>query len=218
MAEAMRAAGRAITPFADLSRGVVGVRGRSADRQPAGQPEGRDRIARGHRAACSTTRSRRWPDRTITGARSRSGRRAADVRAVRRGPRLPAGLRALLGRVRVLRCSRWPPPAGLPRSARPPEPVRRRPGARRRPRPSTRSSRTKMFRDPRAGDHAHGIFWGFVAAHDRDRQHRDGRPRPGRARRSRSTASCGPLVSAMQNIVAVHRPVWRSPGRSSAAS
>ena len=36
-----------------------------------------------------------------------------------------------------------------------------------------------------------GIFWGFVAAHHRDRQHRDRRPHPGGRLRSRSTASCG---------------------------
>ena len=35
IAEAMRADGRRSTPFAALSRGLVGVRGRHADRQPA---------------------------------------------------------------------------------------------------------------------------------------------------------------------------------------
>ena len=40
LAEAMRAAGRRSTPMADLSRAVVGVRGRTPDREPAGQPRG----------------------------------------------------------------------------------------------------------------------------------------------------------------------------------
>jgi molybdopterin adenylyltransferase len=40
LAEAMRAAGRAKTPFADLSRGVVGVRGRSLVANLPGSPRG----------------------------------------------------------------------------------------------------------------------------------------------------------------------------------
>ena len=40
MAEAMRAAGRAITPLADLSRGVVGVRGASLIVNLPGSPKG----------------------------------------------------------------------------------------------------------------------------------------------------------------------------------
>lgn len=40
MAEAMRAAGRAVTPFADLSRGVVGVLGRTLVVNLPGSPKG----------------------------------------------------------------------------------------------------------------------------------------------------------------------------------
>ena len=40
MAEAMRASGRASTPFADLSRGVVGVRGRALIVNLPGSPKG----------------------------------------------------------------------------------------------------------------------------------------------------------------------------------
>lgn len=40
LAEAMRAAGRAITPMADLSRGVVGVRGRTLVVNLPGSPKG----------------------------------------------------------------------------------------------------------------------------------------------------------------------------------
>ena len=40
MAEAMRAAGRAKTPFADLSRGVVGVAGRTLVVNVPGSPKG----------------------------------------------------------------------------------------------------------------------------------------------------------------------------------
>jgi molybdopterin adenylyltransferase len=40
LAEAMRAAGRASTPFADLSRGVVGVRGRTLIVNLPGSPKG----------------------------------------------------------------------------------------------------------------------------------------------------------------------------------
>jgi molybdenum cofactor synthesis domain-containing protein len=40
LAEAMRAAGRATTPFADLSRGIVGVRGRALIVNLPGSPNG----------------------------------------------------------------------------------------------------------------------------------------------------------------------------------
>jgi molybdopterin adenylyltransferase len=40
LAEAMRAAGRSKTPFADLSRGVVGVRGRTLIANLPGSPKG----------------------------------------------------------------------------------------------------------------------------------------------------------------------------------
>ncbi len=40
LAEAMRAAGRAVTPLADLSRGVVGVRGRALIVNRPGSPKG----------------------------------------------------------------------------------------------------------------------------------------------------------------------------------
>jgi molybdopterin biosynthesis enzyme MoaB len=40
LAEAMRAAGRAVTPLADLSRAIVGVRGRSLIVNLPGSPRG----------------------------------------------------------------------------------------------------------------------------------------------------------------------------------
>ena len=65
LAEAMRAAGRAITPLADLSRGVVGVVGRALVVNLPGSPRARSsRWPRSSRS--STTRSRHWPDRSTT--------------------------------------------------------------------------------------------------------------------------------------------------------
>jgi len=65
MAEAMRAAGRASTPFADLSRGVVGViAGRSWSTCPAARA-GRSNRSRQSRRS-SITPWKRWPARSTT--------------------------------------------------------------------------------------------------------------------------------------------------------
>ena len=66
IAEAIRAEGRRSTPFAALSRGLVGVRGGVADRQPA-RVARRARWSRSRSSSrSSTTRSRRWRDRSTT--------------------------------------------------------------------------------------------------------------------------------------------------------
>ena len=73
LAEAMRAAGRASTPFADLSRAwSASSAGRWSSTCPAARagPWSRWRRSR----ACSTTRSRRSPGRTTTTRRIRGGR------------------------------------------------------------------------------------------------------------------------------------------------
>ncbi len=108
------AAGRPVARRRRRSRPLV-------DRQPAGQPQGRAGVARGHRSRCSSTRSRPSPGRSIT-TRARAlapkptePRRSADVRAVRRGPGLPAGLPGVLGRGGLLRPGHGPPPARLRR-------------------------------------------------------------------------------------------------------
>ena len=94
---------------------------------------------------------------------SRSGRPRADrVRAVRRGARLPAGLRAVLGRGGVLRARDGPPPAGLRRGAATgPSPFadipRRFVGL-----VQYAFVQSRMFRDVRAGLMHAGIFWGFI--------------------------------------------------------
>ena len=134
--------------------GVVGVRGRIADRQPAGQPEGR-RSSRSRRSCrCSTTPSRRSPGRTTTARRAAAARRRptgprtpTDVRAVRRRPGLPARLPVFWGAAaffalamaRHLRVF-----AAAPRAAAPVRPTSRR--AARRASSSTRSSRRRCSR------------------------------------------------------------------------
>ena len=108
---------------------------------------------------------------------SRSGQPRADrVRTVRRGARLPAGLRAVLGRRGVLRARDGPPPAGLRRgTGHRPESVRRHPAAVRRPGPVRVRPEPDVPRRARRA-HACGHLLGLRPAHDRDRQHRHGRP------------------------------------------
>ena len=173
----MRAAGRATTPFADLSRGVVGVARPDAHRQPAGQPEGRPRVARGDRRRCSTTPSRRSPARTIT--RTRPAEADPDVRAVRRGPGLPARLPVFWGAAAffVLAMARHLRVFAAVRASRP-EPVRGRPGAVRRPRRvRVRPDQDVQGRPGRPDARRHLL--GLRPADDRDRQHRHRRAHPG---------------------------------------
>ena len=92
----MRAAGRSITPLADLSRGVVGVVGRSLVVNLPGSPKGAvDRWPRS--SPSSNTPWRHWLDRSTTAAR-----RTDPVRAVRPRPVLPARLPDLLGCLRAV--------------------------------------------------------------------------------------------------------------------
>ena len=112
LAEAMRAAGRAQHA---VRRPVARRRRRprpDAHRQPAGQPQGRPRIARGDRAACWSTPSTPSPARTITRSRPREAEPLM-FDAVRRRPGVPARLPDLLGRRGVLRARDGAPPAGL---------------------------------------------------------------------------------------------------------
>ena len=75
LAEAMRAEGRRSTPFAALSRGVVGVRGGSLIVNLPGSPNGALESFEAS-SRCSTTRSRRCAARSTT---PRPGRRAAST-------------------------------------------------------------------------------------------------------------------------------------------
>ncbi len=132
------------TPLADLSRGVVGVRGRTLIVNLPGSPQGRAGVAGGDRAG-----PRPRPRDARRPVRPMHGRRRPDltVRDVRARPGLPARLPDLLGRVRALRCSSSRAACGSsPRSTR----------ARRSRRPTSASGRgalvryaflqTKMFR------------------------------------------------------------------------
>ena len=194
IAEAMRAAGRAITPLADLSRGTAGVVGRTLIVNLPGSPKAalesldadRSRVLR-------LTPSRRSPGPfTIT---RRSPRRvdgsAADVRAVRRGPGLSPGLPALLGRGRLLRPRDGPPPADL----------RRRAAVAGRSRTSRSGSaasieyafvQTKMFKDVKAGADARRHLLGLRPPDDRHGQHRDRRGHRGRPVDPVRRRCCGP--------------------------
>ncbi len=156
LAEAMRAAGRAVTPLADLSRGCR-RRGRAvARREPAGKSEGRHRIARRHH--------------TGPGPRARDPCRAARPRGGRMTLVQPFDEVAayllvfplfwgaaiffclvMARHLRVFAVARTPGPnpfadvrvrfTGLIHYA---------------------FLQTKMFKDARAGVMHAGIFWGFV--------------------------------------------------------
>ena len=154
-------AGR-ITPLADLSRGVVGVIGRTLVVNLPGSPKGAieslDAIAPVLDHALETLAGP-YDHGAAAAERTPSADR---VRAVRRGPGYPLVFLALLGRGRVLRARDGPPPAGLRRGPRRrPEPVRRHP-ARFAGLIQYAFVQTKMFKDPRAGLMHAGIFWGFV--------------------------------------------------------
>ena len=185
--------------MADLSRAVVGVRGRSADRQPAGQPEGRARVARGDRAgprprprdARRPVRPRGVERRAATPVRARptravvghAGRARVMFPGLRRRPGLPARLRRCSGARRSSSCWRWPATcASSPRPGPPSE----------QPRPFGQIGarlvglieyafvQTKMFKDLAGRADARGHLLGLRPADDRDgqrrhrRAHRDG--------------------------------------------
>ena len=115
--------------------GIVGVRGRALIVNLPGQPQGRARVAGGDRARPRPrARDAGRPVRPWRGARA--GADAGMLRAVRRGPVLPARLPAVLGRGPRLLPGDGPPPAGVRRGARRrSDPVRRHPDPVRRAHP-----------------------------------------------------------------------------------
>ena len=202
----MRAAGRAMTPMADLSRGVAGVRGRTLDRQPAGQPEGRARVARG--------------DRSRAGPRPRDARRAVRSRRDAAPTATPALMfepfadvpayplvfpvfwgaaaffaLAMARHLRVFAAAARRAPARsptIPAAPRRPRPVRVRPD--------------QDVQGPAGRADARRDLLGLRAPDDRDGQHRHRRADPGGPVGAVRRRACGRAISAMQNVVAVDRP------------
>ena len=178
LAEAMRAAGRASTPFADLSRGVVGVIGRALVVNLPGSPRGRAGVAGGDRGrarprardAGRAVRPRRAARRAEPRRRGVPARDA--VRALRRRPALPARLPAVLGRGRLLLPRDGAPPAGVRRGPRRgSQPVRRRPAPVRRADP-VRVHPDQDVQGRPGGADARRHLLGLRAPDDRHRQHR----------------------------------------------
>ena len=166
----MRAAGRAITPLADLSRGVVGVLGGASIVNLPGSPKG---AIESFEAIAPRAGSRpRDPRRTVRSrdhARrpSEAGRLAADVRArSRTSPRYPLVFPIFWGAAAffVLAMARHLRVFAV---ARPSAPVRERPGCGSVGLVEYAFVQTKMFKDPGRG-HARRDLLGVRAPDDRD--------------------------------------------------
>ena len=182
LAEAMRAAGRALTPMADLSRGVVGVRGGSLIVNLPGSPKAalesleaivpvagprpRDarRAVRPHRPGAGATAAGRWRPGGRSARRSRARRARMTFPVFADVPAYPlvfplfwgAAVIFVLAMARHLRVFAATTPATVQ-----PGPFANIP-ARFGGLIEYAFVQTKMFKDWRAALMHAGIFWGFV--------------------------------------------------------
>ena len=163
LAEAMRAVGRAATPLADLSRAVVGVRGRTPHRQPARQPEGRRSNRSTRSCPCWITLSTPSRDRTITRSRPTEARRreASPMFApFAEVPGYPLVFIVFWGAAAFF-CLAMARHLRVFAVARPSRPFAQIP-VRVVSLVEYAFLQTKMFKDPGAATMHAGIFWGFV--------------------------------------------------------